>query len=201
MLNWILYLKIYLAVGFVVCSAFIGTHLLVNRHKSTLLADMRRALLPTPTHFLSYFFYDFFIPIFTFVLVWVVWPISIGLKIKHMVFKKPAPLKRRRLVEVKEFILDEAELIREVTIEEVERTNFIHDPMEAVPNIPFGHLNARWLSLRDSIQPNETLWEFESKRSELKGVQSMWGYAVKADGRVDRFMTTGWKIHIEVDYT
>ncbi len=87
-------------------------------------------------------------------------------------------------------------LVRQVTIEEVERTNLIQDPMEAVPNIPFGHCNARWVVFKDSLQENETLWEFESTRFELKGVQAMWGYAVKRDGRVDRFMTSGWKLKI-----
>ena len=93
------------------------------------------------------------------------------------------------------FALSDFELARQVTIEEVERTNLIQDPMEAVPNIPFGHCNARWVVFKDSLQENETLWEFESTRSELKGVQAMWGYAVKRDGRVDRFMTTGWKLN------
>ena len=96
------------------------------------------------------------------------------------------------------FALNDFELTRQVSIEEVERTNLIQDPMEAVPNIPFGHCNARWVVFKDSLQGNETLWEFESTRSELKGVQAMWGYAVKRDGRVDRFMTTGWKLKIEV---
>ena len=96
------------------------------------------------------------------------------------------------------FALSDFELLRQVSIKEVERTNLIQDPMEAVPNIPFGHCNARWVVFKDSLQDNETLWEFESTRSELKGVQAMWGYAVKRDGRVDRFMTTGWKLKIGV---
>ena len=93
------------------------------------------------------------------------------------------------------FALNDFELTRQVSIEEVERTNLIQDPMEAVPNIPFGHCNARWVVFKDSLQDNETLWEFESTRSELKGVQAMWGYAVKRDGRVDRFMTSGWRLN------
>jgi len=51
---------------------------------------------------------------------------------------------------------------------------------------------------RDSLQANETLWEFESTRSELAGVQAMWGYAVRGEGKVDRFMTSGWKLKIGV---
>ena len=94
------------------------------------------------------------------------------------------------------FALNDFELTRQVSIEEVERTNLIQDPMEAVPNIPFGHCNARWVVFKHSLQGNETLWEFESTRSELKGVQAMWGYAVKRDGRVDRFMTTGWRLRL-----
>ena len=62
MLNWVLYLEIYLAVGFVVCSAFIGTHLFVNRHKSTVFDYMRRSTNREWTHFLCDFFEDFFIP-------------------------------------------------------------------------------------------------------------------------------------------
>ena len=96
------------------------------------------------------------------------------------------------------FALNDFELTRQVSIEEVERTNLIQDPMEAVPNIPFGHCNARWVVFKDSLQGNETLWEFESTRSELKGAQAMWGYAVKRDGRVDRFMTSGWRLKIGV---
>ena len=160
------------------------------------------------------------VPTLAFFLVWLVWPVVFVLKFKD-IFKKKSQaveaesdsdliLNRNRNrnsnpnsnsnsnpedLEELAFALNDFELTRQVSIEEVERTNLIQDPMEAVPNIPFGHCNARWVVFKDSLQDNETLWEFESTRSELKGVQAMWGYAVKRDGRVDRFMTTGWKLN------
>ena len=163
---------------------------------------------------------DFIVPMLAFVLVWLVWPVVFVLKVKDA-FKKKAPVVEAKPkpdlipnpystakpspspnsnldsedLEELAFALSDFELARQVTIEEVERTNLIQDPMEAVLNIPFGHCNARWVVFKDSLQDNETLWEFESTRSELKGVQAMWGYAVKRDGRVDRFMTTGWKLN------
>jgi len=147
---------------------------------------------------------DVIVPVLAFFLVWFVWPVVFVLKFKELFERKSQAVKaepgHKESEESEEFAfaLTDSELTRQVTIEEVERTNLIQDPMEAVPNIPFGHCNARWEAFKASLQGNETLWEFESTRSELKGVQAMWGYAVKRNGQVDRFMTSGWKLKIGV---
>ena len=126
------------------------------------------------------------------------WPVVFILKIKDGFQKKSPAVKAEQEAEPPVFALNASELLRQVTVDEVERTNLIRDPLEAVPNIPFGHCNARWVLFRNSLQANETLWEFESTRSELAGVQAMWGYAVKREGKVDRFMTSGWKLRVGV---
>ena len=196
MSNWALFAEIYLGIGLVVCSTVVIVHWLGKRNQSSFVRDAMNAFDPRRNNFTYRVLVDFIIPTLVFFLIWLVWPFAIGLKLKETFTKKPAIEEARKRPEIKEFTLTNDELLREVSIEEVERTNFIQDPLEAVPNVPFGHCNARWVELRNSLLPNETLWEFETKRSELLGAELMWGYAVKVDERVDRFMTTGWKIKL-----
>ena len=218
MSNFERYAAIYFGLGLVVSLIVVAAHLANKRKESKFSRDIMKALNPKREAFLYRVLEDVIVPTLAFFLVWLVWPVVFVLKFKD-IFKKKSQevvaesdsdliLNRNRnsnpnsnsnsnpedLEEIA-FALNDFELTRQVSIEEVERTNLIQDPMEAVPNIPFGHCNARWVVFKDSLQDNETLWEFESTRSELKGVQAMWGYAVKRDGRVDRFMTTGWKLN------
>ena len=224
MSNFELYAAIYFGLGLVVSLIVVAAHLANKRKESKFSRDIMRALNPKREAFLYRVLEDVIVPTLAFFLVWLVWPVVFVLKFKDIFKKKsqevvaesdsdlipnrnrnrnrnsnsnpnPNPSPNPEDLEELAFALNDFELTRQVSIEEVERTNLIQDPMEAVPNIPFGHCNARWVVFKDSLQDNETLWEFESTRSELKGVQAMWGYAVKRDGRVDRFMTTGWKLN------
>ena len=224
MSNFELYAAIYFGLGLVVSLIVVAAHLANKRKESKFSRDIMKALNPRREAFLYRVLEDVIVPTLAFFLVWLVWPVVFVLKFKD-IFKKRSqaveadsdsdlishrnrnrnrnsnsnsnsnPSPNPEDLEELAFALNDFELTRQVSIEEVERTNLIQDPMEAVPNIPFGHCNARWVVFKDSLQDNETLWEFESTRSELKGVQAMWGYAVKRDGRVDRFMTTGWKLN------
>jgi hypothetical protein len=196
----------------------VAAHLANKRKESKFSRDIMKALNPKREAFLYRVLEDVIVPTLAFLMVWLVWPVVFVLKFKDIFNKKSLavlnepdldlipnrnsnrnsnsnPNPNPEDLEELAFSLNDFELTRQVTIEEVERTNIIQDPMEAVPNIPFGHCNARWVVFKDALQENETLWEFESTRSELKGVQAMWGYAVKRDGRVDRFLTTGWKLN------
>lgn len=226
MSNLELYAAIYFGLGLVVSLIVVAAHLANKRKESKFSRDIMKALNPRREAFLYRVLEDVIVPTLAFFLVWLVWPVVFVLKFKD-IFKKRSqaveaesdsdlsPHRNRNRnsnsnsnsnpspnpedLEELAFTLNEFELTRQVTIEEVERTNLIQDPMEAVPNIPFGHCNARWETFKASLQDNETLWEFESNRSELAGVQAMWGYAVKRDGRIDRFMTSGWKLKIGVN--
>jgi hypothetical protein len=196
--DWQLYAAIYLGVGFVVCLVVVAAHLIGRRKKSKFVRDMMNAVNPRREAFLYRVLEDLVVPALAFFLVWLVWPVVFVLKIRDSLKKKALAAQTEQEAEPPAFALNDSELLRQVTVDEVERTNLIHDPLEAVPNIPFGHCHARWVLFRDSLQANETLWEFESTRSELAGVQAMWGYAVRGEGKVDRFMTSGWKLRVGV---
>ena len=196
--DWQLYAAMYLGVGFVVCLVVVAAHLIGRRKKSKFVRDMMNAVNPRREAFLYRVLEDLVVPTLAVFLVWLVWPLVFVLKIRDSLKKKALAAQVEQEAEPPAFALNDSELLRQVTVDEVERTNLIHDPLEAVPNIPFGHCNARWVLFRDSLQANETLWEFESTRSELAGVQAMWGYAVKRQGKVERFMTSGWKLRVGV---
>jgi hypothetical protein len=196
--DWQLYTAMYLGVGFVVCLVVVAAHLIGRQKKSKFVRDMMNAVNPRREAFLYRVLEDLVVPVLAFFLVWLVWPVVFVLKIRDSFKKRALAAQAEQAAEPPAFALNDSELLRQVTVDEVERTNLIHDPLEAVPNIPFGHCNARWVLFKDSLQANETLWEFESTRSELAGVQAMWGYAVKGEGKVDRFMTSGWKLRAEV---
>ena len=201
MSDWQLYAVIYFGVGFAVSMVAVVAHLLGARKKSKFVRDMMKAVNPKREAFFYRVLEDLVVPALAFFLMWLVWPVVFVLKIKHSLQKSALAaqaVKAEQEAEPPTFALNDSELLRQVTVDEVERTNLIHDPLEAVPTIPFGHCNARWVLFRDSLQANETLWEFESTRSELAGVRAMWGYAVKREGTVDRFMTSGWKLRVGV---
>ena len=201
MSDWQLYAAIYLGVGFAVSMVAVVAHLLGTQKKSKFVRDMMKAVNPKREAFFYRVLEDLVVPALVFFLMWLVWPVVFVLKIKDSLQKRALAAQAVQAAQEAEppaFALKDSELLRQVTVDEVERTNLIHDPLEAVPNIPFGHCNARWFFFRDSLQANETLWEFESTRSELAGVQAMWGYAVKREGKVDRFMTSGWKLRVGV---
>ena len=128
-----------------------------------------------------------------FILVWLVWPVAIGFKFFEMYKKKDAEANSERLAKAKEFVLKEEALVREMTVAEIEKANMVMDPLGAAPNIPFGHLNAVWVEFRDGLGVGETLHLFESVGPNAFRKQMIWGYAVCREGRVERFMTAGWR--------
>jgi hypothetical protein len=114
-------------------------------------------------------------------------------KIIEMLKDKKAVASREQHNKSKEFFLSEDALLKEMTVAEIERANMVIDPMDATPNVPFGHLNALWAGFRDGLEPDETVHLFDSVGPNSFRRQLILGYAVCKAGRIDRFMTAGWR--------
>jgi hypothetical protein len=136
---------------------------------------------------------DVVVPVLAFILVWLVWPVAIGLKFFEMYQKKEPAANSERLAKAKVFVLKEEALLREMTVTEIEQANMVIDPLGAAPNLPFGHLHAVWVEFREGLGVGETLHLFESVGPNTFRSQMIWGYAVCKAGRVERFMTAGWR--------
>ena len=193
MKDWILVLQIYFGVGLVVCLAVVTSHLLMKHRQAGSLTDALKSLNPSRQRFWYRLLEDVVVPGLAFILVWLVWPFALVLKFFEMFKKKEAEANSERLAKAKEFVLKEETLVREMTVAEIEEANMVIDPLGAAPNLPFGHLNAVWIELRDGLGVGETLHLFESVGPNAFRKQMIWGYAVCKEGRVERFMTAGWR--------
>jgi hypothetical protein len=118
---------------------------------------------------------------------------AIGFKFFEMYQKKEPAANSERLAKAKVFVMKEEALIREMTVAEIEQANRVMDPLGAAPNLPFGHLHEVWVEFRDGLGVGETVHLFESVGPDVFRKQLIWGYAVCKAGRVERFMTAGWR--------
>jgi hypothetical protein len=191
--EWLLVLQIYFGVGLVVCLAVVTSHLWMKRRQASSLTDALKSLNPSRQRFWYRVVEDVVVPGLAFILVWLVWPAAIGFKFFEMYKKKEAAANSERLAKAKVFVMKEEALIREMTVAEIEQANMVRDPLGAAPNLPFGHLHAVWVEFRDGVEVGETLHLFESVGPNAFRSQLIWGYAVCKEGRVERFMTAGWR--------
>ncbi|CAN1504690.1 hypothetical protein MCEGE14_00612 [Burkholderiaceae bacterium] len=194
MKDWLLVLQIYFGVGLVVCLAVVTSHLWMKHRQAGSLTDALKSLNPSRQRFWYRVLEDVVVPGLAFILVWLVWPVALVLKFFEMFKKKDAEANSERLAKAKEFVLTEEALIREMTVAEIEKANMVMDPLGAAPNLPFGYLNAVWIEFREGLGVGETLHLFESVGPNAFIKQLIWGYAVCKEGRVERFMTAGWRL-------
>ena len=123
------------------------------------------------------------------------WPIFI-----YMVFEG-AWTKRGNtdpLCEEKKFATQGMYLKSKVSVEDAEYQALYQDPSNAVPNIPFGHLNKGWIVFTELIEEGDELWSFLIPKGSLIGrygseTQSdMHGYSIVRDGKtIEEFIYEG----------
>ena len=150
---------------------------------------------------------DFLVPTLMYPLCVLGWPLLLTYKFWTMCRlkypAKPRPEREkwiREIVEEKmQFQLQTNELVQRLSIKEIEATNFIEDPVEAVPRVPFGHLNFAWEGFKKKMLDNDELWSFSTKRlSDDPAVKAVIGYAIVREGvPVERFVTSDELVELE----
>jgi hypothetical protein len=76
--------------------------------------------------------------------------------------------------------------LQTITIEEVEQRERVFDPMGAVPDLPFGHLNAAWQKFRDGLEPQDVIWTFSAHlQIKWQGEETITGYLAVCNNRID----------------
>lgn len=102
--------------------------------------------------------------------------------------------KKTEIAQEPGFAVVRGELQEKVTVQEVERRERVLDPLGAVPDLPFGHLNAAWQEFVEGIGPDDALWSFTSHwttpwgRKELRS-----GYAIVRAEIVGPHFLTVWR--------
>ena len=114
-------------------------------------------------------------------LVVVGWPVFILMLIKQSYLEA----RRKRIAEEDKFRVRSEDLSEKMSVEHIERLERIVDPLNAVPDLPFGHLNAAWIKYLDACPPDSELWSFETVWTSSYGnVQKMSGYVACTEDEI-----------------
>jgi len=85
------------------------------------------------------------------------------------------------------FSIKKNDLIEAMSVLDVERKEIVYDPLNAVQQVPFGHLNNTWEEFKDSYSPS-ILWSFKSEYKDYSRVVIKEGYAkLDDDGSINTY--------------
>ncbi len=173
-----IYLMWYLIIGAVILISITGFHtltstkkaerpLIVSKHYDTWWYQLLSSLQ------LIVVFVFLFIPC---------WPILLYIKIKGTYFApQPAPT----------FAITSSDLIELLTIEAIELREMVSDPLNAAPNVPFGHLNPAWKDFIAELGTEDQLWSFSSVwKLSFGGHELKKGYVIVTNNAIGRHFLT-----------
>ena len=190
-----IYLYWYIGVGVAVLAVVYGAHRLTKEKESESLRDLLDTVNPDRKKLSYRILNNVVAPVLAAILVVAVWPVAVYMKAKEMLQKKDGT----EIEKEREFAVERQHLQERLTVQEVERREVVTDPLKAVPELPFGHLNAAWQEFLNGHVDGGELWSFSARwqttwgRKELRS-----GYVVVRDGAPCAHFLTVWKNIVEV---
>ena len=178
------YLIVYLTLGVLTLVGIaIDARMRNRRSKSDWgqISDLvRRAHQPWPEAILE----RLVIPAIAGVVIIAAWPLAIAFAIYFYRRKNDDEVAATSL-EPDHFTVKPSDLIERLTIEKVEETEIVQDPLQAVPPVPFGHLNRAWVNFKRQIQPDDEIWSFQARWGNYRSPMAVRsGYASLRQGAV-----------------
>jgi hypothetical protein len=117
------------------------------------------------------------------------WPAIVFFKVKQIIYGES----ETSSLDEPEFAVARDALIMQMTIPEIEQREMVSDPMRAVPNLPFGHLNAAWKRFLEGVKPDDSLWTFAAHWTQWGRKELRQGYVVVRGEVVGQHFLTKWK--------
>lgn len=192
-----IYVYWYLGIGVAVLAVVYGAHQLTKEKESDSLRELFEAVNPDRKKLSYRILNNFVAPALAAILVVVVWPVAVYMKVKEMFKKKDGA----GITEEREFAVERQHLLERMTVPEVEKREVVMDPLKAVPELPFGHLNGAWKQFLDGQPEGCELWSFSARwqtawgRKELRS-----GYVMVQNGAPGaHFLTVQKDLPEEVD--
>ena len=185
-----IYLYWYLGIGAAVLAIVFGAHRLTKEHESESIGEILDAVNPERKKLSYRILNNFVAPALAAVAIVVVWPVAIYMKGKELLSKKGASA----LQEEREFAVERAHLHEPLTVLQIEAREGVEDPLGAVSNLPFGHLNAAWKAFIEGVAADEELWSFTAPWQTTWGRKEIrTGYVVVRGGSPAKHFLTMWK--------
>ena len=182
-----IYLSWYLGIGVVVLIVVYAAHHLNGRGALNSKSELLDALRPERKTRRYRILSGIVAPAFAATVIVFAWPIAIGLELKRV----RALRAYEAAAKPEGFAVHETDLERSFTLAEIEDRERVVDPMGAVPDLPFGHLNPAWRRFVDLQASGDTAWSFSTRRKSALGREE-WcrGYVwVRAGSRGPVFVT------------
>lgn len=174
-----IYLYWYLGIGVSVLVLIYGAQRLTKKGESELLHDLLDAVNPDREKLSFRILNNIVAPALAAVAVVIFWPVAAYMKITEHFTKKNEPA----LEEEREFAVERGHLQERLTVQETEARETVEDPLGAVPNLPFGHLNAAWRDFLDGCSDGDELWSFTARWETTWGQKELLaGYVLVRNG-------------------
>jgi hypothetical protein len=130
-----------------------------------------------------------FVPCF--ILIVAIWPVLFYMTVEDMFKKKESA----EAEEERKFAVEREHLIERLSVQEIEMREIVIDPLKAVPELPFGYLNAVWKEFLNDNTGSDELWSFSAHWQTTYGrKEQRSGYVIVQEGEPGDYFLTVWKI-------
>lgn len=126
-------------------------------------------------------------PIIAFPVCVAIWPIAVLWMVEGKRFSE-------RLPEPVEFKVTREHLREVLPVGSIEADRRVFDPLGAVPDLPFGHLNPAWEKLKAGMQPGDEVSTFLAPWKSYGVMWELSGFAIVRAGESVNFWVMGQKI-------
>lgn len=183
-----IYLFWYLAIGVVVFLVMTISHRLSTKHESSFVREILDNIQSKNKTWRESLLDEFVLPLLAGIAILTAWPVVIYFMAQGIRSSR----KRKAEVEAQKFSVAMDNLVRQMTVEEIEQHEHVTDPMGAVPDLPFGYLNAAWSQFKSNLLPHDSIWSFSTQWTASWGSRQIReGYViVRADNIGPHFLTS-----------
>ena len=169
-----IYLYWYLGVGVCIVLPFVVRSRFLKKDDLPTASDLLEALQPERKSLWYRLRSNVLAPLLTGLLVVLFWPFVVYLKVQDMVLGKPEASN----LEEPKFAVVRADLLERVSIAEIEQCERVFDPLSAVPDLPFGHLNTAWRKFLEDMTPVAEMWTFSAHWTDWGSKELRRGYVM-----------------------
>lgn len=185
-----IYLYWYLGIGVAVLAVVFGAHRLTKKDEPESLHDLLDAVNPDRKKLSYRILNNVVAPVLAAVAVVVVWPAALYMKGKEIFGKKSASAPD----DEPEFAVERSHLKERLIDLQIEAREMVTDPLGAVPDLPFGHLNAAWKTFFEGVGADDELWSFTAPWQTTWGRREIrTGYVVVRGGVPAAHFLSMWK--------
>ena len=212
-----MYLYCYLSIGVITLIIICGSHYLSRqRQADDEIFDELDSLNPNKQKISYRILNNFVVPAIVLIFIVPLWPIAVYEKVKdiYQKTKKDEKIKspgedqyagvRETQLEYEQriererrwergFVVEHEHLLARQSIDQIEREEVVTDPLNAAPELPFGHLNGAWQNFLTQYVDGTELWSFAATWETPWDKEMRSGYVLVQEGVPGAHFLTAYK--------